>query len=233
MYVCYVNASSPDSMTLRFRAQDGSIRRVNDCKVSETLEDILKRNEIETDGMILESCSKTGQVVDPVKSIQELDLKNGSLVSIKCPSSGTTSGLTQRKNNSKAAATHSGTWQPFPSLAKPDYANLVRRAKARANMKNSMSYSDLNDISSALHVVEAQKDGKIKRIYLCADSAQKFQATLVKQSSANPKVALLFGTFHKERETAKRARTSLSSTTDDTKMCEVVKVFLTKFNLIQ
>lgn len=225
IYSVYARPSSSTSLTLRFRALNGSIVRVDGCKGEEMLKDILARNEITSDGMILES-GDIGRV-DAVKSLNELDLKNGSLITIKSSSTVTTGGgLQKRKTKSNALSSHSSTWQPFPGLAKPDYANIVRRAKARANIKSSMSYSDLNDITSALHVIEAQKEGNLKRIYLCADSAQKFQANSIKHSSLNPKVALLFGTFHKERETERKARTSLSSTTDSTKLCEVAKVRL-------
>ena len=229
-----------NGLTLRFRALDGSIIRVDNCKEEESLHDILKRRKdvLPLDnGDVSFLVGNDSKKADPAVSVSELELKNGSLINLRKQSNSSDkgqSGLQRHKSNSSKSPA-GGVWQPFPDLAKPDYENMVRRAKARANLKSGMGFKDLSDISGSLHVIDPQKEGKIKRIYMCTESAQKFHKSCLVDKNKNgsaiePKVSLLLGTFHKERENARKPRTSLSSTTDSDIMCEVAKV-QTVYNL--
>jgi len=215
-------------MTLRFRTKNGSIVRVT-TDGNESLSDVLKRSECDNVDEGYSWSIGGGPSLDVEASVKDLPgLKNGSLISITSnKEKGSSTGL-KRKMVSKESNSESkrGVWQPFPDLSKPNYLRLVRQARARANMKNAMNYADLENISSSLHRVEPQTEGKVKRIYLCSECAKKFQAQAVKKkNSSGQTFALLFGTSHKEREKqGKIARTSLSSTTDSNKMCEVAKV---------
>jgi hypothetical protein len=94
-----------------------------------------------------------------------------------------------------------------------------------------------------MHTVEPQGDGPLGRVYVCSVSAARFQNHCVVHSPAGGgggskkkkqktdqkienRIALLFGTINKERvdQSRKVARTSLSSTREDEKMCNVAKV---------
>mmetsp|Transcript_13143 Transcript_13143/g.17184 ORF Transcript_13143/g.17184 Transcript_13143/m.17184 type:complete len:479 (+) Transcript_13143:130-1566(+) len=215
-------------MTLRFRTKNGSIVRVT-TDGNESLSDVLKRSECDNVDEGYSWSIGGGPSLDVEASVKDLPgVKNGSLISITSnKEKGSSAGL-KRKIVSKESNSESkrGVWQPFPDLSKPNYLRLVRQARARANMKNAMNYADLENISSSLHRVEPQTEGRVKRIYLCSECAKKFQAQAVKKkNSSGQTFALLFGTSHKEREKqGKIARTSLSTTTDSNKMCEVTKV---------
>ena len=95
-----------------------------------------------------------------------------------------------------------------------------------------------------MHNIEPQSEGPIGRVYVCRVGAARFQNHCIAhtssgggskkkkkvqkkvESSIENRIALLFGTINKERQDQSRkiARTSLSSTTDDEKMCSVAKV---------
>jgi len=76
--------------------------------------------------------------------------------------------------------------------------------------------------------VEPQQEGKLKRVYMCAQSAERFHVNgqLKKGGGVQCRVGLLLGTIQKERVDTKprKARTSLSSQTSDSDYCTVAKV---------
>ena len=91
-----------------------------------------------------------------------------------------------------------------------------------------MSYGDLARLQSALHVLEPQPEGPLKRVYMCSRSAERFQANGLKKGEPKPlpRLGLLLGTIQTERVEMKpkKARTSLSSQTMDSDFCTVAKV---------
>eukprot|EP00547_Thalassionema_nitzschioides_P016334 CAMPEP_0194253922 /NCGR_PEP_ID=MMETSP0158-20130606/30932_1 /TAXON_ID=33649 /ORGANISM="Thalassionema nitzschioides, Strain L26-B" /LENGTH=493 /DNA_ID=CAMNT_0038991775 /DNA_START=30 /DNA_END=1508 /DNA_ORIENTATION=+ len=164
---------------------------------------------------------KDNTMIDDTKSLTELGLKHGSLLSIISKSSSDskekTSSLSARKRKEVASS-----FQPFPDLAKKD-ATRARYDMARQKKNRGVhSYTDLLDRQSNSHVVEPQGAGPIHRVYMCATSAQRFHA-----SKNTNKVGLLFGTVQRERKEAtsrRKIQTSLSSQPKAEDFCQVVKV---------
>ncbi|GKY91407.1 hypothetical protein MPSEU_000113000 [Mayamaea pseudoterrestris] len=155
-------------------------------------------------------------VEDPSLTLHALGLKHGSIVS-----------LTQAKRN--AANKQSSTipnsseqkqavWNPFPDLAK-HYGTVAR--KRRSSKQRLGKFSDLVDRQAQLHTVEPQPHGHVKRVYMCRISAERFR-----NSCAAGGVGLLLGTLAKERVNLhrRRAKTSLSNTTEQEEYCQVTKV---------
>jgi hypothetical protein len=177
------------------------------------------------------------------KTLKDLGIKHGTLITIP-PSKSLSSSLLppspiiarkQRRGNGVGTK----PWNPYPDLAK-DYDDALWKSKTRRGTMKS--YSDVAELQSSLHIVEPQQEGKIKRIYMCRRSAERFYTngiekpkmvkTAKKGTSAPkptivPRCGLLFGTIQKEKAEGsipKKARTSLSSTTKEDSTCQVIKV---------
>jgi hypothetical protein len=166
----------------------------------------------------------TTTIKDTSQTLSSLGLKHGSLIKITPPRPASKTAQASRFKIEK-----SNRFDPFPDLAR-DYQMAIRR-KAQRGTTGKMSYGDLAHVQSALHVVEPQPEGPLKRVYMCRVSAERFQsncivATKNKKPSIASRVALLFGTIQRERVDLKpvKARTSLSSTTSDQDYCQVAKV---------
>lgn len=141
---------------LRFRTKIGNIVRV-EADLNDQLEKAVRT--VETDESVHLDCNNVS--LDLKQTINQLQLSNGSLISISSSGKSKGGGLKKKEVSKKPHKT--GMFQPFPDLAKPDYARLVQKTKARANMKSSMSYSDLTNIASAMHKVEPQKEGNYSK----------------------------------------------------------------------
>lgn len=184
---------------------------------------------------------------DREKTASELGLKHGSMITILPPKEDKPAA--EEKVDDSNDKADGGRFDPFPDLAKStSYSAASRRARAMSRgVSRGMTYGDISRVRSAMHVVEPQASGPLTRVYVCQVGAARFQnhcvasapapASKKKQSSAKKKkkeelpkvenrVALLFGTINKERveQGRKTARTSLSSSTEDDKMCGVAKV---------
>ena len=168
------------------------------------------------------------------KSLEELGIRHGSLLSIvpgidsgnsTTPEKG--GGLQQKKKtvDQKQPSSSSDRWDPYPELAK-DYEKTVRQIERRKLTGGRLSFADLSKLHRALHVVEAQPTASLLRLYLCPVVAERFATASKTGSSLGARVALLFGTIHRERRDPKklRHRTSLSSTTEVEEYCQVAKV---------
>jgi hypothetical protein len=189
-----------------------------------TLSDILNPFGIEED------CSITvGQVVvkDTAASpLSGIGVKHGSLITIKSSTTTSTSKPTESRF-SQLKVTHDRSWDPFPDLAK-DYEHALLKTKTRRSNQKGMSYADIARLQSSLHIVEPQQEGPLKRVYMCRNSAERFQTNGLqkKGGSIHARVGLLLGTIQTERveTTPRKARTSLSSQTSDSEFCTVAKV---------
>ncbi|KAL7494409.1 hypothetical protein ACHAWT_003133 [Skeletonema menzelii] len=174
---------------------------------------------------------------------KELGLKHGSMITILPPP------MPKKKqveaSSSQDENENSNRFDPFPDLAKStSFSAANRRARAMSRgVSRGMTYGDISRVRSTMHTVEAQPTGSLNRVYVCQVGAARFQNHCVVQSTKKKpngnttkkgqdlntienRVALLFGTINRERldQSRKVARTSLSSTRDDQKMCEVAKV---------
>jgi len=174
---------------------------------------------------------------------EELGLKHGSMITILPPpmpkkkEAQVTITVEEDENNNR--------FDPFPDLAKSiSFSAANRRARALSRgVSRGMTYGDISRVRSTMHTVEHQPTGALNRVYVCQVGAARFQNHCVVQSKKKkPKgnttkkgqdlntienrVALLFGTINKERvdQSRKVARTSLSTSREDQKMCEVAKV---------
>lgn len=214
-------------MILRVRLGDGSMQRIQVKKGSEdttTLSSILSPLSPDDEATIQVGSTT---VQDKSQTLSSLGLKHGSLISISPPKTTTSKATETKKSRFKVEKTD--RFDPFPDLAR-DYQTAVRR-KARRGTTGKMSYGDLAHVQSALHVVEPQPEGLLKRVYMCRVSAERFQSNcIVKKKGTAPsiqsRVGLLLGTIQRERVDLKprKARTSLSSTPSDQDYCQVAKV---------
>jgi hypothetical protein len=164
---------------------------------------------------------------DGDKTAAELGLEHGSIITILPPSleSANKSGSGHSRSKEKSG---NERFDPFPHLAKSASASRRLRALARS-INRGMTYGDISRMQSAMHSVEAQSKGPLTRVYVCSIGAARFRnrCTINSAKAAESRVALLFGTINKEAvdpSNMKKARTSLSSTTQDDRMCEVAKV---------
>jgi len=175
---------------------------------------------------------------------EELGLKHGSMITILPPPM-------PKKKEAQVTSTveeedeNNNRFDPFPDLAKSiSFSAANRRARALSRgVSRGMTYGDISRVRSTMHTVEHQPKGALNRVYVCQVGAARFQNHCVVQSKKKkPKgnttkkgqdlntienrVALLFGTINKERvdQSRKVARTSLSTSREDQKMCEVAKV---------
>ena len=223
-------SSSPSTsgMVLRIRLADGSMEKVlipESAAETMSIMDILKPFDVE-DGATIQLGSTP---IEASSSVSSLAVKNGSLITIQ-PSlkKPVESRFSQLKVNP-----HS--WDPFPDLAK-DHEHALLKSKTKRASHKSMSYGAIAQLQSSLHVVEAQPEGPLKRVYMCRFSAERFQAngivktkkgpTTSPTGSVQPRVGLLLGTIQRERvdKTPRKARTSLSSQTSGADYCTVAKV---------
>lgn len=229
-----VAASSPSSngMVLRIRLGDGSMERI---QVPPGAEDTMTLKEILSPFSDKEDAYKvqigTSETINVKKQTEELEktlavlgLKHGSLLTLLRPAASVPS--SEKKKSSYFATPIHDRFDPFPSLAK-DYEMAVR---LKARRTRGMSYSDIAHVQSALHIVEPQSEGSLKRVYICRHAAERFQANgIVKKEGGavvQPRVGLLLGTVQRERVNLKpvKARTSLSSSPSDQDFCQVAKV---------
>jgi len=165
-------------------------------------------------------------VQDNSQTLTKLGLKRGSLITLAKKNSPLLSEEEKESYFSSAKQKPSDRWEPYPELAK-DYGSAVLKTKTRRSSQNGMSYGDLANLQSSMHIVEPQPEGPIQRVYMCADSAQRFQANCYKKARQEfeCRVGLLLGTVQRERTDLKpKARTSLSSQTESSQYCDVVKV---------
>jgi len=164
---------------------------------------------------------------DRDKTAAELGLKHGSIITILPPS-------LESANKSGSGRCHSKEnnnnerFDPFPHLAKSASASRRSRALTRS-VNRGMTYGDISRMQSAMHTVEAQSKGPLTRVYVCSVGASRFRnhCTINSAKAMENRVALLFGTINKEAvdtNKAKKARTSLSSTIQEDRMCEVARV---------
>jgi hypothetical protein len=220
-------SSSSSGMVVRIRLADGSMEKVMVPQGAEdtmTIGDILKPFSIEDDATIQVGSSTVEDTSNPLSS---LPVKHGSLITIQSSSSKkpTESRFSQLKVNPH-------TWDPFPDLAK-NYEHALLKSKTKRASSKSMSYGAIAQLQSALHVVEAQPEGPLKRVYMCRYSAERFHVNgLVKKKSKTEeggvlsRVGLLLGTIQRERvdKTPRKSRTSLSSQVSGDDFCTVAKV---------
>lgn len=230
------SASSPiapnnnGGILLRVRMADGSMERL---QVPPGAEDTLSL-QAALSGLISEDDEANltiqigaSKIQDSSQTISKLGLKRGTLISLAKKSTGkkkTSSKEESYFSSSKGSA--SDRWNPFPDIAK-NYERAVRNTKTRRSSQSGMSYGDLANLQSALHMVEPQPEGPITRVYMCSNSAQRFQANCYKKTKNEfeCRAALLFGTVQRERADLKqKSRTSLSSQAEGSEYCDVAKV---------
>ena len=251
---CRANAD-PSQTILRVRTVDGSILRVEipsdgETSTLSTVLDSAGLNLDESGGLKCQigvpgrpgSCNLDLSNGDHrMKTVGELGLKHGSMVTITRPAM-----KRDVKPKDEKKTTGSDRYDPFPDLAKSSsYTAASRRARAMARGARGSSYGDISRVRGQMHVIEPQSTGPLTRVYVCQVGAARFQNHCISQKKAPPakpssksrkqketlpevenRIALLFGTVNSERvdQNRKRARTSLTSTTEEEKMCGVAKV---------
>ena len=232
----HVLASSSTGMILRIRLGDGSMERVQVSPGSEdstTLEQILKSFPVEEGSTIQVGNVKVANAQE--QTITGLGLKHGSLISISAPPSAKSDGNSKPMESRFAQLRQdSNRWDPFPDLAK-NYEQALLKTKTRRSSNKGMSYGDIAHLQSSLHILEPQPEGPVKRIYICSNSAERFQVNGITKpkkgsggsSSVASRAGLLFGTVQRERtdkHRPRKARTSLSSQVSDDEYVTVAKV---------
>jgi len=236
------SSPSPPSMILRIRRPNGKvthlqIKNPNESTIRGIASSILENgenvnkddahNDVTAEGNKFTLGIPTGVSLDGNKPISELNLKNGAMI---CCVNDNNNNTSKKSSGQRKIIEEKDVFDPFPDLAKPRYTSAARKARAMANLKRGMTFNDISKLSSSMHTVQAQENGKIKRVYLCSNSIPTFQSSSFdkKQQRVTPKIALLFGTYGSERvepeQSKKKARTSLSSQSEDTKFCDIVKV---------
>eukprot|EP00550_Attheya_septentrionalis_P009748 CAMPEP_0198282024 /NCGR_PEP_ID=MMETSP1449-20131203/1897_1 /TAXON_ID=420275 /ORGANISM="Attheya septentrionalis, Strain CCMP2084" /LENGTH=611 /DNA_ID=CAMNT_0043978095 /DNA_START=159 /DNA_END=1991 /DNA_ORIENTATION=- len=244
----------PRPMILRIRQLDGSISRVaitdKSASATTTVSQILaSASEDDEDSITVSMNSKP---IDPTKTISELGLQHGSLLSLtnrnddededgtckkqkKLMKKVSAAATTEDDPSNNSMGEQKKRFDPFPELAKGESYEMVQR-KVKARSRGKMTYKDIEKIRNALHLVEPQASDPAKhvnRVYMCRVAAQRFQQLVSsptggKTTKKPPKLSLLLGTMATERVQSGNSksipRTSLSSTRADQKMCKVVKV---------
>ena len=249
LFVAVATASNNPTI-IRIRNIDGSVLRVPlKDEQSTTLSSILSAAGVSLEDIKCQlgppgkstEISTTG--TDAQKTAAELGLKNGSMITL---TSAKPKEIPQVKPSAKEATDNNNDrYDPFPDLAKSSsYSALSRRSRALSSASRGRSYGEISKVREAMHNIEPQSEGPIGRVYVCRVGAARFQNHCIvptasgggskkkkkvqkkMESSIENRIALLFGTINKERQDQSRkiARTSLSSTTDDEKMCSVAKV---------
>ena len=180
---------------LRIRHLDGSVSRVAVPAGREeemTLGDILASSNVQGKGakIILGQGPNQTPLADgdvTSKSIAELDLRHGSLITLAKPDEAAASssgGMKKKKMMAKAAPAanspagdiSSGRFDPFPALAKPAaHSAAARRLRALAHSSRGQSYERISKLRECLHQVEPQPEGPVKRVYMCTVSADRFK----------------------------------------------------------
>ena len=222
-----VEGSSPtpsSSMVLRLRLADGSMEKIQISEGKEestTLADVLHPFDVDNNASV-----KVGNLVAETtsKPLKEFEIRHGTLITVMPKMEKPKPKFAMKKDIKKSI------WNPFPDLAR-DYEQAVMQTRKRRSSQSGMSYKDIAQIQSSLHAVEPQKEGPLKRIYICRISAERFHGSGIVQRKGQKaeiscRVGLLLGTIQKERVDLKpkKARTSLSSTTSDADYCTVAKV---------
>lgn len=262
--------SEASGMVLRIRLPDGSMERVRlPCPGAEfdtTLGDLLAAAGVtipdggsaailvggKTKGDDDDEEAKAVASASPTTTLlSDLGVRHGSVITVRPAreivggSSGGGGGeKTTNRSSPPPSPPASSSWDPFPDLAREkSHMDAVRRAKTSRSVRRGMSYGDVARMQEAMHSVEPQMEGPVKRLYMCETSAGRFhsgcQATTSTSTTSTTsttrrnnnnnsscRVGLLLGTIHRERVDSrpKRARTSLSSTTADSDYCTVAKV---------
>lgn len=234
------SSSSSASMIVRLRLADGSMEKIQIADGKEdymTLGDVLQQFEVEENTTVkvgTHEVNKEG--ID--KSLKDLGVEHGSMITVvanAAPKTMIGPSAISRLSKAKQDAAASKIWNPYPDLAK-DYSQALLKTKKRRSTQMGMSYGDIANLQSSLHMVDPQPEGPLKRVYMCRLSAERFHNNGIvhrkgKNKSSKPDIScrcgLLLGTIQKEREDQhrpKKARTSLSSTTADADYCTVAKV---------
>ena len=251
-----VTASGPSPASpiiLRIRKADGSMGKIQiSNQESTTLSSILSTfSEESSSASGSVKCSISNKdIEDTDKPISEFQLKNGSLITITPPkklkkeqAEADEHEKTEQGSASVSSISRHTDYDPYPDLARSSHSAAARRSRALSRLPNkrSMSYSDIANLHSYMHLIEPQPDGPIKRIYMCSIDAQRFKENCTimptkkqlkaTKGKAKPMIqnrcAVLFGTVNKERvdqSVSTKARTSLSTPLYEMKMCDVVKV---------
>lgn len=216
-------SSASNGMIIRIRLGDGSMEKVQvptGAEESMTVSEILGPFSVPDGSSIQAGNSKVEDATS--STLAGLGLKHGSIITITSPT-------VQKPTESRFSQLipDSNVWDPFPDLAK-DYKQALLKTKTRRSSQNGMSFADIARLQSSLHTVDPQPEGSLKRVYMCKQSAARFQSNgiLAKQKGIQVRVGLLLGTIQTERveKTPKKARTSLSSQASDTEYCTVAKV---------
>ena len=222
-------SSPPTGLILRVRMADGSMKRIQVKPGADpSLKDVLEPLFADQDEPVKDKPTVkigTSVVEDDSQTISSLGLRQGSLIQLVLPKK-----KGQEKQHKPSFSTSekkaADRWDPFPEIAK-DHETAVRKTKTRRSTQSGMSFGHLADLQSSLHVVEPQPEGPLKRVYMCATSAARFQENCFKKklNEFETRVGLLLGTVQRERVDLKpKARTSLSSQTESEQYCEIVKV---------
>lgn len=254
--IAETHASGPSSfppIILRIRKPDGSMGRIQIKDQEETTlssviatfsSEILDEN-VDADAKL--GCKiENNDIEDTEQPISSFNLKNGSIINIIPPPKSEKQLEMEKKQREEEEAATKPTdrytdFDPFPDIAKSSHSAAARRSRALSRLPNrrSMSYGDISDLRSYMHVIEPQPEGPVKRIYMCNTGAQRFKDNCtilptkkqLKATKGKAKVkvqnrcAVLFGTVNKERvDQTPKARTSLSTPLYEMKMCDVVKV---------
>eukprot|EP00980_Cylindrotheca_fusiformis_P014735 scaffold4009_cov124-Cylindrotheca_fusiformis.AAC.15 len=216
-------ASPTNGMVVRVRLADGTMERVQvkpGLEETMTLKELLDPFKVDEESVSVQF-GTSGDSVDIKSTLLDLGAKHGSMITVKSKSANkpTESRLSQLKVKKR-------TWDPFPDLAK-DYEQALLKTKTKRSSQKAMSYGAISSLQSSLHIMEPQQEGPLKRVYMCAKSAERFHANgLKKDGGVQCRVGLLLGTIQKERVdlSPRKARTSLSSQTSGSDYCTVAKV---------
>ncbi len=225
---------------LRVRKADGSMGKIQISDLESTTLSSVLSTFSEESGLVKCKISNK-EIKDTDKPLSEFELKNGSLITITPPKKPQPSEAEEKIE--KSSSTRYTDFDPYPDLARSSHSAAARRSRALARLPNKrgMTYSDISNLHSFMHLIEPQPDGPIKRVYMCSIGAQRFKdnCTIMPtkkqlkatKGKAKPQIknrcAVLFGTVNKERvdqSVNTKARTSLSTPLYEMKMCEVVKV---------
>jgi len=193
------SSSSPSAIVLRVRLPDGSMERLalpasigeNEVDVDLTLRQVLsgilanlKDEDNGEDDTMKVLLGPAREVLDLSRPVSSLRLSNGALLTLVSSSKSGRASTTPARNqplalSTVASSSASGGFDPFPDLAK-NREFAVQQTKKRRRMGTSRaSFSQLQDWQSALHLVEPQPEGALKRVYMCHVSASRFQANCV------------------------------------------------------
>mmetsp|Transcript_13383 Transcript_13383/g.19513 ORF Transcript_13383/g.19513 Transcript_13383/m.19513 type:complete len:533 (-) Transcript_13383:92-1690(-) len=254
LIICILNAALIEAngpaggggtgIILRVRKADGSMGKIQITdQESTTLSSVL--NTFQGDNSkprtSIDCSIANKKISDTNQPLSAFGLKNGSLISI-IPPKRTKDDVSKEKEEKKKPSIRYTAFDPYPDLARSSHSAASRRNRALSRLpsKRSMSYGDIANLQSFMHVIEPQPTGPITRIYMCSIGAQRFKDSCTieptkKQLKATQgkakarihnKCALLFGAVNKERvdQSSMKARTSLSTPLYELKMCNVVKV---------